>query len=77
MYIIFLIHSFIHSDTADTLARLRRDVLHCGSGVSNDLKEKFRREGMEYAALVKDEELIIYFRDFDVDVGCLGCHRCS
>ena len=64
-------------DTADTMARLRRDILHCGAGVSKDVKEGFRSEGMGFAALVKDEELVDYFRDFDVDVGCLGCHRCS
>lgn len=62
-------------DTADTLARLRRDLMH--GEMESDLKEGFREEGLQFAELVKDDVLVNYFKDVDTRKGCKDCHRCK
>jgi len=61
-------------DSADTLARLRKDLMH--GKMSAEEREGFRKEGMEYAVLIKDDDLISYFNGIDVGVGCRDCYRC-
>jgi len=61
-------------DTADTLARLRKDLMH--GNISQVEREEFRKEGLDYAKLVKDDDLERYFSDIDVRIGCRGCYRC-
>lgn len=62
-------------DTADCVGRLCKDLMH--ADVCDDVKEAYREEGRQYAAMVKDDDLLEYFEGFDLSVGCKGCHRCK
>ena len=63
-------------DTSDTLALLCKDMLHDNNLSGIDMR-KVREEGISHATLIKDEKQMKYFEEFDVDVGCTGCYRCT
>jgi len=61
--------------TADNLAYLARDMLHAPLTEKGFLK--YRKDGLELAKLLKDEQLIKYFEEINQAVGCRGCFRCK